>query len=48
MPLQEGLVSAEVPNLLGYGNVARVVKDGTADDFENLHGNMAGCVLADV
>ena len=32
MPLLEGVTSKEAPNLLGYGNVACVVKDGTADD----------------
>ncbi len=35
MPLLDGLNSVEVPNLLGYGNVAREVKDGTADHFES-------------
>ena len=32
MPSLEGVSSKEAPNLLGYGNVACVVKDGTADD----------------
>lgn len=32
MPLLEGVSLEEAPNLLGYGNVACVVKDGTADD----------------
>ena len=32
MPLLEGVSPEEAPNLLGYGNVACVVKDGTADD----------------
>jgi len=35
MPLLDGLNSVEVPNLLGYGNVACEVKDGTADHFES-------------
>ena len=46
MPLQEDLVSTEVPNLLGYGNVARVVKDGTADDLENPLVHSSGFFLS--
>ena len=35
MPSLEGVSSKEAPNLLGYGNVAREVRDGTADQSEN-------------
>ena len=35
MPLLEGVSLEEAPNLLGYGNVAREVRDGTADNSEN-------------
>ncbi len=46
MPLQEGRASVEVPDLLGYGNVARVVKDGTADNSKTRSFTRAGFSLS--